>query len=113
MFDSEAVAVTCWSRLQSLVHRKNALAAILVAALSGCATAMPSSIPDEATAIRVACAHSHVAACGYASASLKGEVWHVEAPPPPCPKEFSCVGGGSTLLISKRTGRVIKMIVYE
>jgi hypothetical protein len=83
--------------------------------LTGCATT-PRAAPDEATALRVACehaqAHPHAGSCGFRSASLKGDFWYVVAPLT-CPPPGSCVGGDTTVVVSKRTGRIVKVIIGE
>jgi hypothetical protein len=104
------------ARLKTAALGAGALSAILALTLSGCAAIMPQSARGEATAIRIACAYwqAHVQAgtCGFTSVSLNGGVWYVSEPMS-CPQEMSCVGGGSEILISKATGRVIKIFVGE
>lgn len=93
---------------------------VLLLGAPGCETA-GAVLPDEASALSAACEwdRDHRAyskptpgygACGFTDASLKGGVWAVRAP-------FNCirpcVGGDTFLLLERRTGRVVRMIVGE
>ena len=76
-------------------------------------------LPNEPSALSAACewVRDHRAyskptlgyvACGFTQASLKDGVWSVIAPT--C---RTCIGGGMILLLERRTGRVIQLIVGQ
>jgi hypothetical protein len=81
--------------------------AVVALTLCGCATALP----DEAAAIRTACAkfptpEVKLKACASMSASRQADVWDVRA-------MTATVGGEYHLYLSRRSGRLLSTIVLE